>query len=62
MANMSYCRYENTYRDLQNCWEIIDGMDIESLKEELSESELNYLLSMVELCKEIAQSYDDIDS
>ena len=58
---MSYCRYENTYRDLQDCWEIIEGMDIESLKEELSKSELNYLLSMVELCKGIAQSYDDDD-
>jgi len=60
MANMHYCRYENTYRNLRDCWEIVEGMDIERLKEELSKSEFNYLLNMIELCKEIAQNYDDL--
>ena len=55
---MSYCRYENTYRDLLNCYEIAEGMGIDSLRKTLSESEFDYMLSMIDLCKQIAQNYD----
>ena len=34
MGNMSYCRFENTYRDLMDCWE-----NYEDSQDELSESE-----------------------
>jgi len=46
MANMSYCRFENTLRDLQDCvMALEDGGD-------LSASELSSAMQMVETCEE----------
>jgi hypothetical protein len=50
MANMSYCRFENTFKDLYECYNAVTNMDSEKY-EDLSESEQSYLESMVELCK-----------
>lgn len=46
---MSYCRFENTYDDLQDCF---DHMD-----EDVSESEEAYRQHMIKLCEEIARYY-----
>lgn len=51
MANMSYCKLENTYNDLKDCYLNID--------DELSESEENYRKKLIKLCKEIAGYYED---
>ena len=48
MSNMSYVRFENTYRDLEDCFNHL-------YDEDLSESENKYMLKLVELCKEIAE-------
>ena len=48
MSNMSYCRHENTYKDLRDCWEQWND-------EPESESEKKYRDKLVELCKEIAE-------
>ena len=53
MANMSYCRFENTLRDLQDCYANMDNDD-------LSKSEFYMRRRMVELCMSIANEYDDI--
>ena len=55
MGNMSYCRIENTFRDLQDCKEALDNKPFE----ELSESEQKYRNYLVALCKEIADEYDE---
>jgi hypothetical protein len=47
MANMSYCRFENTFHDLQDC--------SINLSSDLSESELEYKEKLIELCKEIIE-------
>ncbi len=50
MANMSYCRFENTYADLRDCfnnWAVN------------SESEEEYQALLVKLCEEIAKYYGD---
>jgi hypothetical protein len=49
--NMSYVRFENTYRDLQDCEMHINDSD-------LSKSELNYRNKMVELCQTIVDEAD----
>ena len=49
MANMSYCRFENTYRALQDCYYNID--------EDLSESEHMYREQLVDLCKRVVEEY-----
>ena len=45
MGNMSYCRFENTYNDLQDCFD--------NMHNELSESEDEYRKMLIELCQEI---------
>jgi len=48
MTNMSYCRFENTYDDLRDCfanWEV------------RSDSEEKYQELLVKLCEEIAAIY-----
>ena len=52
MANMSYCRFENTFHDLQDCEEHMDCDD-------LSESEERYRDRIIQLCMDIAAGYGD---
>lgn len=33
MANMNYCRFENTFADLQDCFEALSNKGIEGLSE-----------------------------
>ena len=57
MANMSYCRFENTYSDLADCVGALENMsDIE----ELSESEKRNARGLFYLCEEYIEAYNDI--
>ncbi len=51
MGNMSYCRFENTYNDLVDCYENMDN--------DLSESEEKYRKRIIELCKNITSEFED---
>jgi hypothetical protein len=51
--NMSYCRFENTLRDLRDCYHNLDSDD-------LSQSEFYARKQMVELCMSIACEYEDV--
>ena len=46
MTNMSYCRFENTYDDLRDCF---NNWDVKS------ESEEEYQALLVKLCERIAK-------
>jgi|TARA_B100000287_G_C19966384_1_gene516639 hypothetical protein len=46
---MSYCRFENTARDLQDCVYALDDNDVE----DLSSYEINGLRDLLGLAKEI---------
>lgn len=48
MANMSYCRFQNTLADLRDCYENIEG-------HELSAEEQRARVALVTLCKRIAE-------
>lgn len=48
---MSYCRFENTYRDLLDCYDNINSDD-------LSSSEQHYRNRLLDLCKEILDEYE----
>lgn len=52
MPNMSYCRFQNTVVDLQECYDALCE------NEELSELETKYAQRLVELCKDIAAEAD----
>jgi hypothetical protein len=62
MANMSYCRFQNTLKDLQDCYENIED-DIfinESDAEDLTfneNQEIKARLRLIDLCKSIAEDY-----
>jgi len=53
MANMSYCRFENTYRDLVDCYT--------NMEDELSESEYKYRERLIKLCKDLVDAYDGVE-
>lgn len=53
MSNMSYCRFQNTLGDLQDC---NDNMD----DGEMSEDEQIARMRLVQLCMEIAANYDEL--
>ena len=48
MGNMSYCRFENTARDLQDCVYAINSGEID----ELNDYEIEGLRNILELCEE----------
>ena len=49
MSNMSYCRFQNTLYDLQDCANAIEMG--ESTGEDISSSELSALMEMRDLCE-----------
>ena len=49
--NMSYCRFINTLKDLQDCYEHID--------DELQEDEQHARKALIELCKKIVYEGDE---
>lgn len=50
--NLSYCRFQNTLRDLQDCEEHFDDDD-------LSEEEKRARDRMLKLCKRIVDDHED---
>jgi hypothetical protein len=55
MPNMSYCRFENTLKDLRDCYDALS----ENGFEDLSESERRYAIRMVQMCKAITEDFID---
>jgi hypothetical protein len=52
--NMSYCRFQNTLSDLQDCFDNLPNGD-------LSNDEANAFAELVLLAKDIAERYEDIN-
>jgi hypothetical protein len=55
MANMSYCRFENTFNDFYDCYSAVKEMI--SIKE-LSPSEREYMLSLAEMARRFVNAVD----
>jgi len=55
---MSYCRFENTAKDLQDCLEAIEKGDINDLG---SQYEVDALEELLELCKQVVAYKDEIE-
>ena len=61
MSNMSYCRFQNTLYDLQDCADAIEMG--ESTGEDISSSELSALMEMRDLCEYIVGNLsEEIDN
>ena len=59
MANMSYCKFENTFNDLNDCLTSLENYSIEELEENASAYEKPYIRKLINLCTEISQNYDE---
>ena len=59
MANRSYCRYENTSRDLAD---VVDALYDSDVTEDLDTYEQRGLRTILELAKEIVGMEDKIDN
>jgi hypothetical protein len=57
MGNMSYCRFENTYRDLQDCYDALSETDLD----DLSDTERKYAKRLIKLCDDIASEFKEED-
>jgi hypothetical protein len=55
MANMSYCRFENTYNDLLDCLENIES-------EASNERDERYRIRMIQLLKENIDLIEELDN
>ena len=51
---MSYCRFENTYRDLLDCYHNMSDDD-------LSETEARYKKKIIDLCESITSDYGELE-
>ena len=51
--NMSYCRFENTFRDLEDCVDALVSI------EDISEREENFAHRMRNLCEEYIEAYEE---
>jgi len=60
MSNMSYCRFENTYRDLLDCESAIEEAIEEGPDHDISKSEKEYRDKLIELCENIVNMADDL--
>ena len=59
MGNMSYCRFENTSKDLEDCIEALRNYEDEC--NNLSSYEVEALQDLIEQAKEIVELTETID-
>ena len=57
MTNMSHCRFENTFKDLSDCYESMSTGN--NCLDQLSEHEKKYAIKLVKLCRNISDDFLD---
>lgn len=56
---MSYCRFENTYRDLKECSNALENEGgVQGIEEEANEYEREYVKKLIKLCKDITEEWE----
>lgn len=59
MGNMSYCRFENTARDLQDCLDVLFEKGSRALPDTASRYERDGLEDLLELCNRIVIAHTE---
>ena len=54
MSNMSYCRFQNTFQDLQNCSNYITDNTLSKDEEKAREK-------LIDLCRSIIEEWDNME-
>ena len=64
MANMSYCRFQNTYSDLRDCVDAVEELANDSVhdpvSQPLSASERHYMQQMIRLAKRLIAAEESL--
>lgn len=65
MANMSYCRFENTYFDLKDCATALEeamdrGVSLKKFVREMSKEELMAFEGITDMCERLMEAYDNM--
>lgn len=65
MANMSYCRFENTVSDMYDCQQaiedaVIEGKTPSEFMEDMSDYERSAFESMLSSCKDMIAVLEDL--
>lgn len=61
MANMSYCRFRNTFNDLNDCVGTLYDIVWEECKDDISREEKWAAKQMYDLCKEFISLYEKME-
>lgn len=61
MANMSYCRFQNTLTDLYDCQEALEDFINNDENVISSDEERRKAKDLIEVCREIAYAFDESD-
>lgn len=62
MGNMSYCRFENTYEDLRDCYEALEecgGVDDYIKEHEPNSIEEAYIHKLIQLAKDLVERFEE---
>lgn len=57
MSNMSYCRFQNTLKDLRDCADALE--EIGDNLAELSKEEARAATELIAICQEISWRFDE---
>ena len=58
MANMSYCRFQNTLGDLRDCYDALNDEDADSL-DEMDDDEKSARSRLIKLCGKIFRDFEE---
>lgn len=65
MPNMSYCRFENTLADLEDCRDQLINYNCLEEKDQhdefLSQTEFIRAKELIEMCREISENFECVD-
>jgi len=60
MGTMSYCIFENTYIDLEECYtKLQEEESVKSLIEKSNQYEKPYIKKLIEMCIDIADEFSE---
>jgi hypothetical protein len=59
MSNLSYCRLQNTRKDLEDCESALDDLLCQEAKYEISNDELEAAKLLVSTCLRIVRSFSE---
>lgn len=58
MANMSYCRFENTYRDLRDCYEHMTDANLSREEKQARQAMIELFAQILEECTNVELEYE----